>query len=121
MSETAEAVKLADNELRITAPKVDKEVVITFDWGSDLNDKISRWGDEVVESGFDSSQRIALQGRVRSCLEKGGSPEDCQALADKFEPGVSAPRGFPDKRTVATEFFKNMSKDEQKEFLAGLA
>ncbi len=120
--EVAEKTELGPNQFVVNAPKAGPTAtfIADKDFGETLADAEASFGAEVVLNFFTRTAVIALQNLIRKCLEDGGTDTDCQAVVDQYVPGVAAARGFKNAKDTSIAYFKNLSSDERKEFLAGL-
>jgi hypothetical protein len=57
-------------KITTNAPSVDRELTVTFDLGSSLDEAVKLFGKEIVFSHFQDNAVIALQGFVRSRLAR---------------------------------------------------
>lgn len=61
---------------------------VSYDFGSDLDDAVERFGADVVFTNFKQSATIALQGRMRAHIQQGLRGDDLQAKVDEWRPGI---------------------------------
>ncbi len=61
---------------------------VTYDFGDDLDDAVSRFGEDVVFGKFRQQAVIDLQSVIRSCLTRSMDEEATQAEIDAWKPGV---------------------------------
>jgi hypothetical protein len=106
-------------EIKVSAPKVNREFKTEFDFGDNLDEAVSMFGAEVVFAGFVSDEVIALQGAIRDGLVKGKTEDEIKALVDGWKPGVARPRIIDPVAVIKNKFAK-MSQEEQLAFIETL-
>lgn len=99
-------------EVTAKAPKIEKEATIVVDCGENLQDAISRFGEEVVFSNYLANVKISCQSGIRRYLEAGLSQEAIQEKFDGYKPGVTLERVVDPVATLASRFAK-MTPEEQ--------
>ncbi len=67
-----------------------KSASVEYDFGSNAQEMIDKFGDAVVFSNAKANMIITLQSGIRRCLARG---EDPQAWADSWKPGMARARG----------------------------
>ena len=97
----------------ITASKDGKEVTVTVDIGSDLQDAISRFGEDVVWSNFRQSAVISAQGNARRRLKAGQTQEQIQEALDKWHPGAAPERSGAVTTEKLVKRFESMTAEEK--------
>lgn len=103
--------------LEVTAKTGDgKEATLNFDFGVDLNDAVSKFGEEVVFTNYRKSAKIDLQSVMRRYLKAG---KDINELLDIWKPGVTLERTV-DPKAAAKNAFSKMSPEEKKAFIQEL-
>ena len=100
--------------IEVTATKDGQEATLNYDFGSDINDAIAKFGAEVVFTNFRQAAKIALQARMRSRMEKKGN---VQELATIWKPGIQLERAAVDPVVAAKNAFANMSAEDREAFL----
>jgi len=63
---------------------------VNYDFGSNLDEAVQKFGAEVVFTNFKQSATIALQGRMRAHISQGARGTDLQAKVDEWKPGVKS-------------------------------
>jgi hypothetical protein len=109
---------MAVNEIKATKKigDVDKESIITYDFGGDLAGATAKFGAEVVYANFVRSSVITAQAAMRRYMEDGKTGEEIIGKMAAWKPGVPLERTVdPIAATLAR--FQNMSAEEQLELL----
>lgn len=80
----------------ITAKKViegnERTATVQVDLGDNLQDAITKFGEEVVLSNFQSNAKITCQGAIRRMLEDGADEPFIQARLAAWKPGTTLDR-----------------------------
>jgi len=97
----------------------DKEATIYADFGEDLEDAITKFGEAVVFSNFKASAKITAQAAMRRYLEAKKSVEEIVKLMAAWKPGVAIER-VSDPVAAFKAKFAGMSAEEQIAALADL-
>jgi len=97
----------------------DKEATIYVDFGEDLEDAITKFGESVVFSNFKASVKITAQAAMRRYLEAGKSSEEVVKLMAVWKPGVAIERASDLAATFKAKF-ASMTPEEQISTLADL-
>jgi len=105
-------------KVKATAPKVSKSCEVEYDFGSNTQEMVERFGEEVVFNMALDTAVIRLQAILRSALEKGLDP---QKTADGWKPGVKRVAAAKDPIAAIKAAFATMTPDQKKEFLKQLA
>lgn len=110
-------------EITTRAPKTDRELVVEYDFGSSLQDAISKFGEAVVFSNFQDSAVISLQANVRRMLEmkedKRLSDDEIKAKVAAWKIGVKAVR-TSDSKEKLLEKFNKLSAEGKAELIAAI-
>ena len=101
----------------IVARKDGKEARVFYDYGNDLDEMISLFGEEVVFSNARGKMVIGLQAAMRARLKAGQSVED---LMTKYKPGVALEKVPADMNKATEDYFAGLSEDEQDAMIARL-
>lgn len=96
-----------------------EEIEVRYDFGSDLQDAIAKFGDEVVFSNFCVGAKTALRNKLYSLTHDADKPENCvtaeaavQALAD-WKPGVAGSRSAADPLEKLAAKFASATQEEK--------
>lgn len=97
----------------------------TVDFHDDTLQTMVEWvGEDVVKSSVVAEWTIDYQSTIRSCIEKGKSDAEIQAIIDAKKPGIKTSLGPADPVESVLKKFNTMSPEEQaafqKELLARL-
>jgi hypothetical protein len=106
------------NEIKATKKigDVDKESMITYDFGGDLDGAIAKFGKEVVYANFVRSSVITAQAAMRRYMEDGKAQDEIISKMSAWKPGVPLERTVdPIAATLAR--FQSMSAEDQLELL----
>lgn len=106
-------------EVKAKAPKIDKEAAVMVDLGDNVQDAITRFGEEVVFSNYIANVKIGVQSGIRRYLEAGLDQDAIQAKFGDFKPGVTLDRVVDPIAALAAKFAK-MTPEEQAEAFAKL-
>lgn len=111
-------------EIQITAKKKigdeDREAVIGFDFGDDLDDASGKFGKDVVFTNFRASAKITAQAAMRRYLDAGLSGEQVAEKMTAWKPGVALERAAIDPVKALMAKWGTMSKDEKQKLLGAL-
>jgi hypothetical protein len=105
-------------EVKAKAPKLEREATVLVDLGENVQDAISRFGEEVVFSNYIANVKISVQSGIRRYLEAGLSQEDIQAKFDAFKPGVTMDRVVDPIAAMAAKLSKMTSEEREAAFAA---
>ena len=104
------------------APKTDRALEVEYDYGANLEEAKSLFGEQVVYSQYEDSIIIAIQGLVRRNLEKTGenrkSDKEIKEMVAAWKPGVLSRRG--DQVEALLKKFEKMNPAKQAALLAAL-
>ena len=103
--------------ISVTAKKDGMEATVEYEFGSDIEDAVKRFGKEVVFSNYVQAAKITLQAGLRRVLVAKGDPVD---FAKKHVPGIQAQRSSVPARVAMVREYKDMTPAERKAFLAEL-
>lgn len=94
---------------------------VEYDFGDNLDEAVSRFGADVVFARFKSASVVDLQALVRRHLqgEKPKTPEEIQALANEWKPGV-ATRKRKSTTEKIEELLSGMSEADRAAAIAAL-
>lgn len=103
----------------VSAPKVDRKVELTYDFGGTVEAATEKFGAEIVYSNFEDSAVISLQAAVRRRLEatnEDGSQKysdaDIEAFVAEYKPGVKAARSGVSTLEKAKALLAKLSPEE---------
>jgi hypothetical protein len=107
-------------DIKVTAPKQNRSMTITYDFGDDLASMVKRFGDTVVYNAAVDAMKIALQGFVRNRLARTGdnrmSDEAIRKDKDAWKPGTRTVSRDPVKKMAKlSEAVKKLTEDEKAE------
>lgn len=108
---------MAAKEVKAKNPKTNAETTVMYDFGENLQDAVTKFGENVVFEKFVAQSTVNLQSGLRTCLEQGKDPE---AYAAAWKPGVKAPSIAADPLSAAKAAFTRMTTEEKEAFLASL-
>ena len=97
----------------------DKEATIYVDFGENLTDAVTKFGEAVVFSNFKASAKITAQAAMRRYLEAKKSAEEIVKLMAVWKPGVAIER-VSDPVAAFKAKFASMTPEEQIAALADL-
>jgi len=89
---------------------------VTYNFPETLEEAVQMWGEEVVLNKCVATVRIDV-GKVAKACE---TPDQSQAAADSFVPGVSRRGTGSISQAALVSGFKNLSAEDQKKILAML-
>lgn len=112
-NEGQKGAKMAAATVKAVNKKIGKEVAVTYDFGEDLSSSVKLFSDKVVHGGFLDSAVISLQSRLRDWTAKGKSPQECQALASQWKPGVGGVRVMGDPSERYRSYLNTLSESDQ--------
>jgi hypothetical protein len=119
-NKTKRRIKMSEAKV-ITAkvPSTGRECSIAYDFGSNCDEAVEKFGDEAVFSAFVSKSVITAQSAMRRFMEAGLSDEEIQAKMDTWKPGVAMERTV-DPVAALMGKFGSMTAEEQQELLSKL-
>ncbi len=88
-----------------------------YDFGDNLEECVSIFGEEVVFTNARANMKITLQAGMRRCLEKN---KEVDSFITQFKPGVQTTGGQIDIRAAIKAKFSTMSEEERNVFLADI-
>lgn len=104
---------MAMSAITTKAPKAgDRQITVNYDLGEGLQEKVKLFGEQIVDSHAESSITVALQGIVRTALEKGVPDEDIHKLIAGWKPGVKTRIAMNAEEAFFSQFAA-MSPEEQ--------
>jgi hypothetical protein len=105
---------MAVNEIKATKKigDVEKEAVIAYDFGGDLDGAVVLFGAEVVYANFVRSSVITAQAAMRRFLEDGKAADEIVAKMSTWKPGVPMER-VVDPIAATLSRFQSMSPEDQ--------
>ncbi|OQB10010.1 MAG: hypothetical protein BWY21_00574 [Parcubacteria group bacterium ADurb.Bin216] len=108
-------------EVKATYKKgdVDKEAVILYDFGGNIQEAIEKFGEDVVFSNYLRAGKITIQAAVRRYLAAGVEGDALQEKVNGIKLGVAAER-IVDPGQVALNAFAKMTPEQQLEILQKL-
>lgn len=95
--------------------------VVEYDFGKDLQEAITKFGEETVFNLYKAKAVIVVQDIIRRLLVSGSSQEDVTAFFDDYELNVSSGRQRKDPRLAAQEALKRLTPEQRAELLAQLS
>ncbi len=106
--------------IKAKSPKAGgKEVEVIVDLGDNLQDAITKFGEDVVFSNFLASVKITAQSAIRRYTEKGLDDAAIQAKLSAWKPGVAAER-IVDPMAAIISKFNSLSKEDREATIAKL-
>ncbi len=107
----------------ITAKKkigdVDKVATIVYDFGANLKEMASKFGEEVVFTNARGSFVITAQAIMRKALETGKSQEEVAAKMSAWKPGIAIARTVDPAAALVAQW-ASYTPEKQQEILAAL-
>lgn len=105
--------------IKARIPDKNLEAQITYDFGSDLDGAVKKFGKEAVFSGFVANSRVTIQSGIRTKLEAGQKQDVIQAYYNTYTVGVAGPRSV-DPVAAMNARFDTMNEAEQKAYIEDL-
>jgi len=103
----------------VTAKKGEISVTVPYDFGANLQDMVSKFGEEVVFTNARQSMKITLQALIRRGIETGQPEDSIKAQAQAWIPGVQQERKS-DPISLITQKWGQLSEADRKEMLKKL-
>ena len=100
-------------------PKSENAFVGEYDLGENIQDAISKFGEDVVFSYYKQKAVITIQSAIRGWIRAGKTSEEIQEKLNAYVLGVSH-RTRKDPKEKLLDLFKGMTTEEKKEFLRTL-
>ena len=105
--------------IEVTAKIKDgKPVTVSYDFGDNLKEMVSKFGDEVVYSNAKANMRISLQDLVRAGIKGEKKPKEITKDVTEWIPGVK--KKGKSKAEKLKDQVAELSPEEKKELLAKL-
>lgn len=92
------------------------EATVPYNFGTDLDDMVEKFGRDIVFTNARSNMKIALQGQIRRRLT---AKQPCDDLATSWKPGQIAER-IVDPVAAAKNHMAKLSDEEREAFIASL-
>ena len=96
------------------------ECSVDYDFGADLNSAIEMAGAEAVFSNYVANAKVALQGIIRAKLKAGNTPEQIQAVAASWKPGMVAEKTVVDPVAAVKAAFATWTPEQKTAYLKEL-
>jgi hypothetical protein len=93
-----------------------KEATLNYNYGKDLKEAVTMFGEEVIFTNYRKSAKIDLQSVIRRYLVAGKEPNDLMTI---WRPGVTLDRTV-DPKAAAKNAFAKMTDEEKKAFITEL-
>lgn len=105
-------------EIKATYKKgdVEKEYVVAYDFGANLEEAAAKFGADVVYNNFVRSGKITIQAAIRRYAEAGLDEAGIAAKIAALQIGVAAERVVDPIATTLSRF-ANMNPEDQKALL----
>lgn len=98
-----------------------KEASYSFELGTDLEDCVAQWGEEVVYYHFCIGAKKSLQNKLYSLLNADGlSVEQAKKALEKWEPSIGPERGPRDPKLAALSAVDRMDDATRAAFIEEL-
>ena len=94
----------------VIAKKDGRKTVVYFDYGDDLAEMTSLFGEDVVYSNAKGKMIIGLQAGLRGRLK---ASQSIEKLMEVYKPGVAIERLPVDMQKATEDFFAGLSGEEQ--------
>lgn len=109
-------------EINARSPKLDRDTTVMVEYGETIEETLEMFGGEAVNSNAYANWRVTLQAAIRRGHEAGKSDEEIQDMISKCKMGVAmtSGRGKADPIQQSLAKFKQMSPEEQQEYLEKL-
>jgi len=93
------------------------KAILYYNFGSNLPDMVSKFGEDVVYSQARAQMKVRLQAAKRIYMKAG---KDVASLVTKFIPGVAMERLPQDMSKASEAYFDGLSEEEQDAMIARL-
>lgn len=103
-----------------------RKIEVDYDFGSNLDEAVEKFGADVVFSGFQADGKVAVQAMVRRMLntnKEDGSPytdEEIFAKVAEYKLGIRADRGSSDPMAKVEKVLGKLTDAQKAEFLEKL-
>jgi hypothetical protein len=95
------------------------EIVTEYNFGADLNEAVSLFGESLVYEYFKANATVRLQAFVRTRIEAGKTADEIQEEANQWKPGEVKRSSKDPKEEIAKQFAK-LSPEQQAAYLDSL-
>ena len=101
------------------APKKDRSASIEFNFGADVKEMCSLFGEAVVLSAAKAQMTVGAQAAIRRLIEADVSDADIKERMKAYKPGVVSRVGGGKAITAdaAVAYFENLSPEAQTEMM----
>lgn len=90
-------------EEQVSAKITDGDPVqVQYDFGTDLDEAVEKFGAEVVFSRYKSAAVIDLQAYMRGLIRQEKNPDEIEEAAEAWAPGMRQPRGKSNQEKLST-------------------
>jgi hypothetical protein len=107
-------------EITAVVPTTGAKVTIEVDFGSNLAELVSLYGEDVIYSAAKSDLVVSAQGRSRALLKKGQTPEEVATTMKTWKPGVKVVGTRAVSSDAMLKKAEKMSQTELAEYIAKL-
>lgn len=108
---------MAAEAVATKAPKVERTCTIEFDFGADLKEMASLFGENVVYSSAKGQIVVGVQSAVRRLLEGGISEKEIRKRMLDYKPGVVSRLGAVVTTEAAVAHFEGLTPEAQTSML----
>ena len=105
--------------IEVSANKAQRSVVVSYDFGENLQDAIAKFGEDVVFSNMRQSMKISLQALMRRGIDKDQTDEQILASVGAWKPGVASERSSDPVATVLAKW-QTLSPEKKAELMKQL-
>lgn len=95
------------------------EVTINFDFGSNLDEMVEKFGSDVVFTNARANMKITLQGVIRRYIAAGKSADEIASVCADWKPGMQMERTV-DPIAAARKAMANMDDESKQAFIEKL-
>uniref|UniRef100_A0A6M3KZA1 Uncharacterized protein n=1 Tax=viral metagenome TaxID=1070528 RepID=A0A6M3KZA1_9ZZZZ len=106
-------------EIKAKVPELDREMVLEYDFGKDLDEAVVKFGKDPIYQDFVASAKITIQSAMRSMARGGKTDEEINTALSEWKPGVARARTV-DPVAASINRFASMSNEDQEGFIAQL-
>ena len=102
------------------APKVDRKCSIEFNFGADLKEMSSLFGENVVYTNAKGQMKVGVNAAVRRLMEAGVPDKEIAVKMKGYKPGVVSRLGAVVTTEAAVSHFEGLTPEAQSAMMAKL-
>ena len=106
-------------EVKAKDPKSEKEIACLFDFGDNMLDAATKFGEAAVYDGFVADTKVYIQGVIRDAIRKGKTDAEINDLVATLKPGTARAKTIDVKAALKAKL-AGMSDEERAAYIREL-